>query len=519
MTLSLKTRQVAGVTLIVGLAVVAMSAIHLASIARFSLEESALRGELLARTVFEQAAKAAAAEEPYPALQADPGIRSILQSGLAYAPDVTYVAITDTASVAVAHSSPVLEGQLLPAQPPLRALLEEGPVAQLRAIYSDRTFEVRERLLMGTSEFGSIRVGLSMLLVREEIGRAVQPALATLAMALAVALGLATLLSNWILRPIAVLRSGLSRLGQGDVDVTLDLPPDAEFVDLGRSFESVSAELAAMRERADGGTRALEYSQRTAALGRLLAGVAHEVKNPLNAMTIHLELLREKLLAQASDSSARADGAPERARDAAPAGSVLGLSGPADALEPPPEMAGVLHHAGVIAHEIQRLDEVVQGFLKFTRPEDLSLDPVSVRGLVDDVCRVIAPEAAGRGVALHNECPDDLAPVRADRAMLHQAVLNLGLNACQAMPDGGRLRFRARLVRPSGVELSVEDTGVGIAPADLGKIFNLYFTTKEGGSGIGLSMVYRTVQLHNGTIEVESTMGRGTTFRLVLPRA
>ena len=103
--------------------------------------------------------------------------------------------------------------------------------------------------------------------------------------------------------------------------------------------------------------------------------------------------------------------------------------------------------------------------------------------------------------------------------MLHQAVLNLGLNACQAMPEGGRLRFRARLARQGGVELSIDDTGVGIAPDHLGKIFNLYFTTKAGGSGIGLSMVYRTVQLHNGTIEVESTEGRGTTFRLVLPKA
>jgi signal transduction histidine kinase len=109
--------------------------------------------------------------------------------------------------------------------------------------------------------------------------------------------------------------------------------------------------------------------------------------------------------------------------------------------------------------------------------------------------------------------------VNGDPAMLRQAFLNLALNACQAMPNGGTLRIRCESVRGRRVAISFSDTGVGIAPADLQRIFDLYFTTKEKGSGIGLSMVYRTVQMHDGEIEVQSTPGAGTTFRLLLPQA
>ena len=122
-------------------------------------------------------------------------------------------------------------------------------------------------------------------------------------------------------------------------------------------------------------------------------------------------------------------------------------------------------------------------------------------------------------MSVRTECPADLPPVAGDPAMLRQALLNLALNACQAMPNGGTLRLGARRLPHDRVEIQVQDTGVGIPAEHLGRIFDLYFTTREGGSGIGLSMVYRTVQLHDGSIEVESTPGVGTRFRVVLPQA
>jgi signal transduction histidine kinase len=106
-----------------------------------------------------------------------------------------------------------------------------------------------------------------------------------------------------------------------------------------------------------------------------------------------------------------------------------------------------------------------------------------------------------------------------DPAMLRQAILNLALNACQAMPDGGTLRIACEAARGRRVKVVVADTGVGIKPEHLQRIFDLYFTTKPQGSGIGLSMVYRTVQMHDGEIEVQSTPGKGTTFAILLPRA
>ena len=103
--------------------------------------------------------------------------------------------------------------------------------------------------------------------------------------------------------------------------------------------------------------------------------------------------------------------------------------------------------------------------------------------------------------------------------MLRQAFLNLAINACQAMPQGGSLRLVARPASRQRVEIRVEDTGVGIKPEHLSRIFDLYFTTKERGTGIGLSMVYRIIQMHDGEVDVQSTPGRGTTFRVLLPRA
>ena len=121
-------------------------------------------------------------------------------------------------------------------------------------------------------------------------------------------------------------------------------------------------------------------------------------------------------------------------------------------------------------------------------------------------------------MSLSVECQDGL-DVNGDPSMLKQAFLNLGLNACQAMPNGGTLRVRSERARGHRVAIAFADTGVGISPEDLQRIFNLYFTTKASGSGIGLSMVYRTVQMHDGEIEVQSTLGAGTTFRVLLPEA
>jgi signal transduction histidine kinase len=226
----------------------------------------------------------------------------------------------------------------------------------------------------------------------------------------------------------------------------------------------------------------VSYSQKLAALGRLTSGVTHEVKNPLNAMRIHLELLRARL-AQAGQPT-------------------------------PPEIA---ENLDVIAHEIQRLDRVVQGFLRFVRPQDLRLAPIDVNAVLSDVARVARPEAARAGVEIVLEPGRGLPRVTADSGLIAQVGANLVSNAIQAMPNGGTLVVASRRAASGGAEIRVTDEGMGIPPENLEKIFRLYYTTKAGGSGIGLAMVYRIVQMHDGRVDIESTVGKGTTVTVTLP--
>jgi signal transduction histidine kinase len=624
--MSIKTKQVAGVTTLVVVVVLVLSAYHLATLARLSLQETAARGEMLAQAIFQRARQVVAqgGADPYGALRADGGVRSILESSVGYSENVTYAAIVDKDGIAVAHLFPSLEGQPMTEQEELPPLVKAGTMAQLRAVYSDRTFEIRQPMLTGDRQFGSIRIGVSTLLVRSELRHALWGALGTVLGALAVSSLVAMLLSQWMLRPIHVIQSGLTRLGRGELDVRLDLP-EQEFRDLGSSFDAVSQQLSAMGRSADPGSAVvrqsstdlesvmnnledavalfsprgdvifsnaamnalhtgaigglpashpvrqivertlagrksqgpvsmalpskdatarisesdglegadrlvishaitdatgrflgamlvarnlaylsqvhstLNYSRKLAALGRLMAGVAHEVKNPLNAMTIHLELLKQKL----SRQLVAAGGVPLVPETSKPTGPGL----------------DVAKHVDVISKEIKRLDEVVNGFLKFARPDELKLQPVRLAALISDVATTAAAEAERNRITMTVDCAENLPAINADPGMMGQALLNLALNACQAMPDGGTLKIGCRAASRRRVEINVEDTGVGIPPEHLGRIFDLYFTTKERGSGIGLSMVYRIVQLHGGEVEVQSTPGRGTRFRLIFPQA
>jgi signal transduction histidine kinase len=253
------------------------------------------------------------------------------------------------------------------------------------------------------------------------------------------------------------------------------------------------------------------YSRKLVALGRLTAGIAHEVKNPLNAMMIHLELLRTKIR----------NGAMAAARDVEPVVASSRSLGLATGRTPPLPAAarGALEHVEIIESEIRRLDEVVQGFLKFTRPEELRLQPVSIPAVLDEIMPVVAPEALKNSVRIISECAQSTPRVNGDAGMLRQVFLNLAIKACQAMANGGTLRITCATASRDRVEVRVEDNGVGIPPESLSRIFDLYFTTKDHGTGIGLSMVYRIVQMHDGEVEVQSTPGRGTTFRVLLPRA
>jgi len=224
----------------------------------------------------------------------------------------------------------------------------------------------------------------------------------------------------------------------------------------------------------------LQVSERLAALGRITAGVAHEVKNPLNSMRLWLENLKESLPAEP-------DGASQQA-------------------------------VQVLDKEIDRLDAVVKRFLDFTRPMDIRLEATQLAVLLREVLEIAQPQLQKSNIQLAQLLPIDVPEVYVDRALLKQAVLNLVLNAAEAMPGGGQMRLVLSR-RGEMAEITVGDTGKGIPLENRQKIFQLFFTTRPGGSGIGLASAFRIIQLHNGSIDFTSEVGRGTTFRIELPLA
>ena len=223
----------------------------------------------------------------------------------------------------------------------------------------------------------------------------------------------------------------------------------------------------------------IEMSRRLSASGRLTRGVAHEVKNPINAIVLHLQLLQNKL--------SKAD--PDTRR-----------------------------HMDIINSEIHRLDRVVQTLVDFTRPRDLHLEEVDLRRLLEDVAQLAAPDAAQHGVIIDRKMPAFRLPVKVDVDLMKQALLNVVINGVQAMPQGGSLGISA-LRENNVIVAEVHDQGGGIPNDVYDKIFELYFTTKKEGSGIGLAQTYQILQWHYGSVDFESVDGAGTTFRFHIPAA
>jgi signal transduction histidine kinase len=223
--------------------------------------------------------------------------------------------------------------------------------------------------------------------------------------------------------------------------------------------------------------RQLQVADRLSAISRISSGVAHEVKNPLNAILMHVELARMKLAREDTDIA--------------------------------PQME-------IISREILRLDRVVKTFLDFTRPVELHPVEVPLDSFLREIVDLAAPQAEAAGIRVSVGADTDAASIRVDQDLMKQAILNIVVNGIQAMPQGGELRIECAL-HEDEAEIRISDTGAGIPPELRDKIFRLYYTTKPEGSGIGLAMTFRIVQLHDGAIDFTSEPGKGTTFVLRLP--
>ena len=218
-------------------------------------------------------------------------------------------------------------------------------------------------------------------------------------------------------------------------------------------------------------------SEKLAALGQLAAGIAHEIRNPLTSINILIHSLREK----PSDEE---------------------------------------HHREdlrVIEEEIHRINEIVDQFLRFAKPAPPLLQEADVLSLFEETLQLLKPQIEKQRISVQKEF-HSLPPTVLDREQMKQVILNLLLNALQAMPGGGRLRLSGQVLEDNRwIQLSVQDTGVGIPPEDMNKLFDPFFSTKEGGVGLGLSIAHRIIDQHRGKIQMESTPGQGTLFTLWLP--
>jgi len=223
----------------------------------------------------------------------------------------------------------------------------------------------------------------------------------------------------------------------------------------------------------------LRRSEHLAGLGKMVASVSHEIKNPLGIIRSTAEMLQKR----------------------------LGQESPANE-----------QLSRVIVDETARLDSIVREFLDFARPREMRVQQVSVREVVDDALRFVAPELARRGIDCQLQVATDLEPVAADRELLYRAILNVILNGIQAMGEKGRLRLELGPAGSGkgGVKIVISDSGPGIPPERQEHIFKPFYTDKIRGSGLGLAIVKNIIDGHRGRIEVISTPGQGATFSITL---
>ena len=526
-------------------------------------------------------------------LGTDRDLNTLLDSMVGSFPAIYDAAILDSDGKALLHTDPNLIGTKVTDRPDFSTLENARIRQQLQMIYNPPTvYEVHMPLLLNGNVFGSIRVGVSTVFVRNELTPQLKRALKLSALAILCSLLLAAILAHIALGPLehisrsldnmtaahggdthpgeerdeygqvtekianlgrqmrdareifsalknnvdqimSSLQDGLmlftrdskvvlvsasverflgrSRrelLGRNAKDIfSAESPLGALLLDAFRLHHNVEQRemestngrrvevsldfihekgtqigaLLTMRD-AESARRIedeIELSRRISASGRVTRGVAHEVKNPINAIVLHLQLLRNKM--QQID--------PDTGR-----------------------------HVDIIDNEIHRLDRVVQILVDFTRPRELHIEDADLKLVLEEVVLLASPDAAQHGVRIVRQLPGEAIPVKVDVDLIKQAMLNVVLNGVQAMPNGGSLTL-ATYRDEESVVTEIKDEGTGIPAAVQEKVFELYFTTKKTGSGIGLAQTYQIMQWHYGSVDFVSQEGKGTTFRLRLPLA
>ncbi len=430
----------------------------------------------------------------------DPQISGRLLEIMAPSPAMLEINVANQGGAVIASSNPSRISMPLPKLESFNVWRDRPLVPRLRDLFIKKPdYQIAVPLGQVKSPIGisdqaifTIQIVTSSVLLREALLPDVEWLAGVSSGAVLASLLLTAFATNWVLQPLKRIENTIDRMVQGTFGQS------EESGAMAKEFAAVESKLNLLGEKYRGAREEssvrqtnidhllermasqLDIASRFAAISRLSGGVAHEIKNPLNAISLRLDLLRERL------------GGPEE------------------------EMIAEID---ILLKEVRRLDRVVKTFLDFSRPVEVKFDDVDLAALAHEIVDLMTPQARLTGIALQFESAGELpARIRGDSDMLKQAVLNLVTNALDALSkkEGAELRLRVS-AEGEVVMMEVADNGPGI-PQDLrDKVFQLYFTTKQRGSGIGLAMTYRAVQLHNGTIDFTSEDGRGTTFSLRFP--
>jgi len=323
--------------------------------------------------------------------------------------------------------------------------------------------------------------------VREAQARERRTGVAIIALSVvAIVVGLlATGIAARALRPVATLIDGVSRIGRGDYSAQVGIRGDDEIAVLARAFDAMARSLREREAQLAEKQAELLGAERLAAVGRVSAQVAHEVRNPLSSIGLNVEMLGDQIAAARFDD-------PEGAREA---GELL----------------------AAITAEVDRITGITDEYLALARLPSPSLRRENLVAVLESVLGFSSEELARSRVTVIREFPPAGVDAVFDENQMRQVVLNLLRNAREAMPDGGTVRLRL-LTTAAGIELHISDDGPGLAPETRARLFEPFFTTKQGGTGLGLSLSRQIIQAHGGRLEAAPSIGPGTTFVLTLPR-
>jgi signal transduction histidine kinase len=506
---SLRVRLVLVIVALVTVVALALSVLHLDSLVN-SLTESALQrstntSQLVQIFVIDhinQHTKEYEAPADFDGVVAlwneivtsDADIATALQKMLALSPGIIEINVAGKTGEILASSSPDRIGRPLNQLENFSNIQKRSMYTRLRDLFLKRPdYQVTLPLGVPGQQIFTIQVVTSSVLLGSVLFPQLQWVGLVSLSALLLSLAATAIAANWLLLPLKRIEQTIERILQGkfgraerqDGLVKEFAVVESKLNLLGEQFRGARQEATQMQhsleQALDRMESQLDVASRLTAISHITGGVAHEIKNPLNAISLHLDLLRAH------------------------------LNGPDDEV-------GV--ELDILSKEVRRLDRVVKTFLDFSRPVDVKLEEIDLVPLAREVTDLMTPQASLGHIEMRFEAVPASAEMRGDPDMLKQAILNLVTNALDAMTGaktaGGFLRLSVRRESDS-VLLEVSDNGPGIPPGLRAKVFQLYFTTKPKGSGIGLAMTYRAVQLHNGTIDFTSEDGRGTTFRLRFP--